>query len=407
MTNKSSESSTIGVNMFFYVDESGHTGPNLFDPAQPMLYYGVLSSESDIAALAQEAVAKMREKLGVPRLHAAELGNEKLASIVDELLRLQSELGFAFDVFRVAKPDHAIICFFDQVFDQGVNPAVSWTGYWTPLRYVLLARVATLFDEQTAKLAWNARLDTDNTRADATLADVCQILLGRVDTFSDARSRQLIGDALAWAAANPRELYHNATGQNARLQTMPNMVGFQFVMSGIARRLKATGRQASQIVVDQQSQFNKPQRFLATYYGRATGQRHSLGPGMPEADYEGMPTIPIHFASSTANTGLELVDVHLWIFKRFMEGKELAAPLYKIVKSQWHLGHTDEISLRALANRWSAWFERLPEPESADPERLEELRELMLRDEERRLKAVRSLSGAPQSSGSTDPSLLP
>lgn len=52
--------------MFFYVDESGHTGPNLFDPAQPMLYYGVLSSESDIAALAQEAVAKMREKLGVP-----------------------------------------------------------------------------------------------------------------------------------------------------------------------------------------------------------------------------------------------------------------------------------------------------------------------------------------------------
>jgi len=30
--------------MFFYVDESGHTGTNLFDPNQPVLYYGVLSS---------------------------------------------------------------------------------------------------------------------------------------------------------------------------------------------------------------------------------------------------------------------------------------------------------------------------------------------------------------------------
>lgn len=30
--------------MFFYVDESGHTGANLFDEAQPTLFYGVLSS---------------------------------------------------------------------------------------------------------------------------------------------------------------------------------------------------------------------------------------------------------------------------------------------------------------------------------------------------------------------------
>lgn len=30
--------------MHFYVDETGHTGPNLFDPTQPVLSYGVLSS---------------------------------------------------------------------------------------------------------------------------------------------------------------------------------------------------------------------------------------------------------------------------------------------------------------------------------------------------------------------------
>jgi hypothetical protein len=41
--------------MFFYVDESGHTGSNLFDPAQPQLYYGVLQ-----ATILSSASAKLR-----------------------------------------------------------------------------------------------------------------------------------------------------------------------------------------------------------------------------------------------------------------------------------------------------------------------------------------------------------
>ncbi|MCT7298376.1 DUF3800 domain-containing protein [Ralstonia sp. CHL-2022] len=378
--------------MFFYVDESGHTGPNLFDPAQPMLYYGVLSSKLNVALLARGAVEQMRNKLDVPRLHATELGNTRLAAICGELLELQKRLGLTFDVYRVAKPDHAIICFFDQVFDQGLNPAVTWTGYWTPIRYVLLARVAMLFDEETAMRAWDARLDTNNVRADAMLSTVCQKLLSRIGRLPDARSRQLIGDALRWATANPRQLAHNAFDANSRLQTMPNLIGFQSVMSGIARRVNGAGRKASQIVVDQQSQFNRAQRTLAEFYARAAGQRHSLGPGMPEADYAGMPTIPIAFASSAGNVGLELVDVHLWIFKRFMEARELAPPLYEVIKRQWHRGRTDEISLRANANRWNAWFERLPEEASVPPERLALARELMARDESRRVEAVRTLT---------------
>lgn len=31
--------------MFFYIDESGHTGKNLFDPLQVNLYYGLISSK--------------------------------------------------------------------------------------------------------------------------------------------------------------------------------------------------------------------------------------------------------------------------------------------------------------------------------------------------------------------------
>lgn len=34
--------------MYCYVDESGNTGSNLFDEAQPALFYGVLTSKLDL-----------------------------------------------------------------------------------------------------------------------------------------------------------------------------------------------------------------------------------------------------------------------------------------------------------------------------------------------------------------------
>ena len=148
--------------MHFYIDEGGHTGPNLFDPAQPMLYYGVLSSKVNVDVLAEERLKRPRTQLGVARLHAAELGNGRLVQIVRELCELQLKLDLRFDIYRVAKPDHAIISFFDQVFDQGMNPAVTWTGYWTPLRYILLGKLASLFDERLAELAWEARLELND-----------------------------------------------------------------------------------------------------------------------------------------------------------------------------------------------------------------------------------------------------
>lgn len=37
--------------MFSHVDESGHTGSELFDATQPVLYYGVLSSDMNLDVL--------------------------------------------------------------------------------------------------------------------------------------------------------------------------------------------------------------------------------------------------------------------------------------------------------------------------------------------------------------------
>lgn len=371
--------------MHFYIDESGHTGPNLFDPAQPMLYYGVLSSKVNVDVLAEDRLKRLRTQLGVTRLHAAELGNGRLVQVVDQLCDLQSKLDLRFDMYRVAKPDHAVISFFDQVFDAGMNPAVTWTGYWTPLRYILLGMLASLFDERLAALAWTARLELNDEKSEAMLVHVCQELAERTPSLPDARSTELITDALTWAAANPAKLSYNANTKKDRLSIMPNIIGFQSVMLGIAARLNKAERKASRIIVDQQSQFNKAQRTLADFYAAARSIKFASGPGLPEISFKGMPTIPIEFSSSGKSPGLELADVYLWIFRRAMEQDELAPELYSLVKPQLHRGRTDEISLNAMMERWSEYFENIPEPTD---KMLEDGRTLIAFDEARRRKAI-------------------
>ena len=345
--------------MYFYVDESGHTGANLFDSEQPMLYYGIVSSHLNVDILAEDTLRELRRQSGVSRLHAAELGNAGLILMVDRLASLQRKLDFRFDMYKVSTPDHAIICFFDQVFDQGLNPAVTWSGYWTPLRYVLLLKLASLFNEELARRAWDARITIKDAKAELELASVCAELIGRVGLLPDARSRQIISDALSWAMHNPSEIYYNTKTKDDRLQVTPNIIGFQSVMTGIAARLKKNGKKASRIVIDQQSEFNKAQKTLSEYFASMSNAPVVAAPGLPVIDFRGMPKTPITFSSSANSAGLELVDIQLWVFKRVFERKAIAPELYALIRPHLRRGRTDEISLKALAARWEHWFKEL------------------------------------------------
>ena len=371
--------------MYFYVDESGHTGSNLFDENQPILYYGVLSSKINLDAAAKQRVINIRKKLGVERLHAAELGNGELVKILKDIELIKKRYNLCFDIYRVAKSDHALISFFDQVFDQGVNPAVPWLSYWTPMRYVLLLKLSSLFDEELLKEAWAARINIKTDDANKALTSICNTLLTRVSNLPDKRSQIVITDALMWASENPNAIYYNIKSKKDLLDITPNIIGFQSVMSGIAQRLLKHKTKASRIVVDQQTQFNKAQIKLSDFYGKHRNTPFENGPGLPDIDFSGMPETPISCTSGTESIGLELVDIYLWVFKRFMEEKELAPELFSIIKGQLHRGRSDEISINAISSRWGKWFEELPYPTA---EELEKGKEILKMDESRRLNAI-------------------
>jgi hypothetical protein len=307
-----------------------------------------------------------------------------LIEIANDINMLQKKMDLRFDLYQVFKVDHALISFFDQVFDQGLNPAITWTGYWTPLRYILLIKLAYLFDFETLKKAWHARIELNNVKAEAALIEVCRTIRDRVECLPDKRSQQLIFDTLQWVEQNPNKIYYNVKSRKDITSITPNVIGFQSVMYGIGLRITENKTKASAIVVDQQSQFNKAQRTLSEFYAQNRNVPIINGPGLPEIDFSGMPTTPISFATGGNSAGLELVDIYLWIFKRFMEDKNLANELVPIIACQANRGLIDEISIKGIESRWIKWFEGLPDPTE---EQVEKAKELIAIDEERRLRA--------------------
>ncbi len=379
--------------MFFYIDESGHTGTNLFDANQPILYYGVLSSKTNVDLLSKKHITSLRQRLGVNRLHANELGNTGLTSLVPDLISLQKKFQLRVDVYRVDKRDHALICFFDQVFDQGINPSVPWSSYWTPLRYVLLLKLSALFDEENLERAWRARIELNHERAEKTLISICSKIRSRVQDLPDERSRKIIYDALLWAETHPKEMYYNARSREEIKMISPNLIGFQMVLHGVGSRIIDHKAKLATVIVDRQTQFNKAQTTLGQYYANARkAQKHrgpiDFGTGLPSYDYRGMPPTPIEISSSFDSIGLELVDIYLWIFRRYMENKELSPELLLLFDSQANYGRAKEVSIHALAERWTRWFDNLPEYSGLTEEKKIKVTEMLESQERQRRKNI-------------------
>lgn len=338
--------------MYFYVDESGHSGSDLFDEQQPNLYYGVLSSPHDIDLIAEAELARLRQLVKHPRLHASELGVGRLLEIATQIEKLQLSLDINFDVYRFVKADHPIISFFDQVFDSGMNSAVPYEAYWTPLRYLVLLQVAMMFTPDLARQAWAARIEPNDKVAEPQLVEVCNALLKRIKEAPFPPIRKIIIHALSWAAKNPGELSYNVSNKKDIASILPNAVAFQLVMEGIAKRLEEAATTATKIVVDRQSQFNGSQKWLAKFYGDAREIDIQTGTGMPEIDWSHMPTIPIQIATDVPSAGLELVDLRLWVMKRMQEKEVPEELIKKILGPHFERTMTNDISLASIADRW-------------------------------------------------------
>ncbi len=344
---------------------------------------------------AESMVARLRAELGVDRLHAQQLGAGRLIPVAKAFARFAKREDVRFQLYAVTKPDYAVMTFFDQVFDAGMNEAVPWSSYWTPLRFLLMFKVAYLFDEDCARKAWETRLTQSEDRCAEQLADLCKTIFKRVPALPDERSREVISGALSWAIANPKKIQYGTDNRQSALDISPNLIGFQQVLQGIAAESRKRGREVSSIVVDRQGEFNTSQERWAEFYRNARGHKTPLGPGMPMADFTGMPVAPPEFRAGDESAGLEMVDTYLWVAKRMEEGRELPSELLTLMWGQRHRGRRDEISFEGLNRRW-AHLTMLPEP---DPKNLEAAEAMLAREESNRRAALRGISDCVERQG--------
>lgn len=360
--------------MFFHIDESGNTGNNLFDSNQPVLSYGLLSSTRNVDVLGAEIHSNMLKELGVTDIHANQLGVDKLTKVSKYLYELQIKMKFDFDYYFIEKKSYAIVLFFDAVFDAGINEAVRWDHYWTPMRFLLIHKLSFLFDDKALKESWHLcthkRIETQKDN----IVQLLNKLLIRVEqAIPDPRSKEIISDALRYGIANPLKLDFGSTDSKS---ISPNAVGFQFITTAMARHLRKKRRKnASSIIVDRQHEFNDSQisthsiqNRLAEGLKTATNQEKNTYLMHPlyvnfspdEILKTNTPNKELCIKNSQNSIGLQIVDVYLWIINRYLNKKPLSAELQAIASTFAHRSIIDGISMEGMAERWNNFEKRLP-----------------------------------------------
>ncbi|AIF48199.1 DUF3800 domain-containing protein [Dyella japonica] len=361
--------------MYFHIDESGNTGNNLFDPNQPRLSYGLLASATNVDARGQALHARMLKTLGEPTLHANVLGVERLTRIAPLLAELQTKMQFTMDYYFIQKPVYALVLLFDAVFDAGLNKAVKWDSYWTPLRFVLIHKLASIVSDDLLEEGW--RLCTHKritTQGEAIVALLTELRKRALASSLDGRSKEIMADAFAFGIAHPLELDFGT--QDDKIMS-PNAVCFQFVLSSMARRLrKKSLKDASSIIVDQQAQFNRAQigthyhqKLIAQGMKRASTEDRAFMVGHPlyanfgadEVLLRGMPRAEIQIRRSSESIGLQVVDIYLWITNRLLQDAPLSDELTGLGSMFLPRSFIDGISLEGMARRFEEFMAGLPE----------------------------------------------
>jgi hypothetical protein len=302
--------------MFAYIDETGNTGAKLLDEAQPLFMTAALLTRSDFDLRFAKDVSALAKLNDADEIHAAELGVGRLENIAKDLLRVIRKAGPAFAIARVEKRYVVAAKVFDTLFDAFENKAVPWHAYNIPaLRMPLVFKVAYILDDEAASLFIGALMQKNEHRARSEMAEFCRLILPRVTDIPDARSREIIADALGWAAANPEALQFVHSDKVGRKSHLPNIIGFGNLLGAIEKQSAVWGRPVEVIRHDRQNEFGAGIKFWHEMYSNAREEavEHPFGGKLVLRRVFGS---KLEISDAKASAGIQIVDVVLWLFAR-------------------------------------------------------------------------------------------
>jgi hypothetical protein len=214
------------IPIYAYIDESGNTGKNIFDPAQPNYYTAAVVSKGDFDAAYGERIKAIAQKVGATAIHANELGLGRLEVVAGDLYALLKASNAHFFVSRVEKTYLLATKMFDVLFDSGENAAVAWHTYNVrPLKIMLAFKLAAVIDNEIAREFWKCLLLPNEEASRKMLPAICDALKARLTILPDERSRQVLGDGLDWIIKHPESI-HFATEQRINVMKFVAVVSF-------------------------------------------------------------------------------------------------------------------------------------------------------------------------------------
>ena len=132
------------------------------------------------------------------------------------------------------------------------------------------------------------------------------------------------------AMVNFDELWVQLQNQQGKTADHAQYDWFQSVLHGICSPSGAqTGKQISLLISSRSS--TPLSGELNEFYYQIREQPWALGPGLPVMDMKNMPAKPLVFQSGNDECRAGVDDIYLWIFKRYMEQKELTRPLSRLI----------------------------------------------------------------------------
>ena len=338
------------VDLFAFVDETGNTGSNIFDEAQPDFFTGALVTKSNFDVLHANTLRALCHRRGIQSLHASVLGFGSIERIAPEFLGLLKKVDARFFVSRVEKRYLVATKLYDTFFDSEENPAANWNAYnIKPLKLILCLKVATILTEDIAREFWAMLMARNEKQARAKIPSICDAVLDRVPLLPDERSQEVVTETIAWSRDHPEALDIFISGRQAKNGHMPNMVAFANLLDGLEGFSKKWNRQLRRIVHDRQSQFEGSLEEWHRMLSNASGEPIHL-PGETVV-LRKVPGSEFEVSTSDDSPGIQVADLVLWLFRQFLSGKPIPEGSANILDYTFKKGYQHDFSFRGVGEQ--------------------------------------------------------
>lgn len=297
-------------------DETGNSGNYLFDTDQPYFWTGTLVCESDVEREGAKLHSKCLQISGQSELHGNTLGLSGIDKIAPFLQEIFSKMKSRFLFTKIEKTHLAATKFFDFFMDSGLNHAVSNMQYgFRAMRLSLAVQFIQLLDDDDRRDFWLVYRTSDQE----LFRNLLKRILDRLITVHEAgvyhdRTVEILRDGMEWAIKYPEPFLDQKLSE----ADSPNVVAFSLLISLLHGLHVKEGITVGTFVHDEQSQFGRSLDQVFQILRRFDFDRTIMSSML---DIKELPTFKcdLLMERSRDSIGLQLIDVALWLGKRFYD----------------------------------------------------------------------------------------